>query len=59
MLLALAAVFAIGWILAFLVEHVTTTSIHVLALGAVVSTLVHFVRVRRVRHVPGSGAKLG
>lgn len=58
MLLALSAIFAIGWILAFLVKHVTTPAIHVLALLAVASALVHFVRVRRVRHIPSSSAKL-
>ena len=58
MLLALAAILAMGWILAFLMAHVTTPSIHVLALAAVVSALVHFVRARRLRHVPFSSDRL-
>jgi hypothetical protein len=52
MLLALAAVLGIGWILAFLVLHVTTIAIHALAFGAVLSAVVHFIHVRRVHHRP-------
>jgi len=52
MLLALAAVLAIGWILAFFVLHVSTIAIHVLALGAVLCAVVHFIHVRRVQQSP-------
>jgi hypothetical protein len=47
MLLALAAVLAVGWILAFFVLDVTSIAIHTLAFGAVLGLLVHFIRVRR------------
>jgi hypothetical protein len=46
MLIALAAVLAVGWILAFFVLHVTTLAIHTLAFGAALGVLVHFIRVR-------------
>jgi hypothetical protein len=49
MLIALAAVLAVGWILAFFVLHVTTIAIHTLAFGAVLGLLVHFIRVRHHR----------
>jgi hypothetical protein len=47
MLIALAAVLAVGWILAFFVLHVTTIAIHTLAFGAALGVLVHFIRARR------------
>jgi hypothetical protein len=52
MLLALAAVLAIGWFLAFFVLHVSAIAIHVLALGAVLCAVVQFIHVRRVHHRP-------
>ncbi len=52
MLLALAAVLAIGWFLAFFVLHVSAIAIHVLALGAVLCAVVQFIHVRRVQHRP-------
>lgn len=54
MLIALAAVLAMGWMLAFFVLHVTTIAIHTLAFGAVLGVLVHFIRVR---HHPGAAPK--
>jgi len=47
MLIALAAVLAMGWILAFFVLDVTTIAVHTLAFGAVLSALVHFIQIRR------------
>ncbi len=52
MLLALAAVLAIGWILAFFVLHVSAIAIHVVALGAVLCAIVHFIQVRQVHRRP-------
>lgn len=52
MLLALGVVLAIGWVLAFLVLHVTAAPIHVLALGAVLCAIVQFIHVRHTRHRP-------
>lgn len=50
MLVALGVVLAIGWVLAFLVLHVTAAPIHVLALGAVLCVIVQFIQVRHTRH---------
>jgi hypothetical protein len=52
MLLALGAILAVAWILAFLVLHVTTIAIHTLAFGAVLSVAVRFIHVRHRRVVP-------
>ena len=49
MFIALAAVLAFVWVLAFLVYHVTFVAIHTLVFGAAVAVLVHFIQVRRVR----------
>lgn len=53
MLIALAAVLAVLWTLAFLVFHVTFAAIHTLAFGAAVAVLVHFIRVHRVGRIRG------
>jgi hypothetical protein len=52
MLLALGVVLGIGWVLAFLVLHVTAAPIHALALGAVLCAIVQFIHVRRAHHRP-------
>ena len=49
MLVALAAILAFVWVVAFFAYHVTFVAIHTLAFGAVAAVLVHFIRVRRVR----------
>jgi hypothetical protein len=51
MLIALAAVLAFVWVMAFFVYHVTFVAIHTLAFGAAVALLVHFIQVRRVRRI--------
>ena len=58
MLLALAVLLGFIWVISFVVYHVTTAAIHVLVLAAVVSAIVHFIRVRRLghRHPPLSSA---
>ncbi len=52
MLLALAAVLAALWVISFLILHVSQAVVHVLIFGAALSTLVHFIRVRRTHHRP-------
>jgi hypothetical protein len=52
MLLALAAILAMLWIISFLILHVSQIVVHVLIIGAALSALVHFIRVRRVHHHP-------
>ena len=52
MLIALAALLAIGWILAFFVLNVTTIAIHTLVFGAGVCLLVHFIRIRQFGRPP-------
>lgn len=53
MLLALAAILAMLWIISFLILHVSQIAVHVLVVGAALSVLVHFIRVRRrVHHHP-------
>jgi hypothetical protein len=49
MLLILAAVLAIAWIVAFAIVHVTAVAIHVLAILAVASLWIHFIRRRSYR----------
>jgi hypothetical protein len=49
MLIALAAILAFVWVVAFFAYHVTFVAIHTLAFAAAVAVLVHFIRVRRVR----------
>jgi hypothetical protein len=49
MLLILAAVLAIAWIVAFAILHVTGVAIHVLAILAATSLLIHFIRPRSYR----------
>ena len=46
MLLALAILLAVGWVVAFLVLHVTSFAIHVLLLFALAALVVHLVRGR-------------
>jgi hypothetical protein len=52
MLLALGVVLAVGWVLAFFVLHVTAIAIHVLAFGAALCAIVHFIHVRHTHHRP-------
>jgi hypothetical protein len=47
MLLVLAILLAVGWVVAFLVLHVTSFAIHILLLFALVSLIVHLVRGKR------------
>jgi len=47
MLIALAAILAFVWVVAFFAYHVTFVAIHTLAFAAAVAVLVHFIRVRR------------
>jgi len=56
MLLALAAVLAALWIISFVILHVSQAVVHVLIFGAALSTLVHFIRVRRA-HQPSHEVK--
>jgi uncharacterized MnhB-related membrane protein len=51
MLIALAAVLAVIWILAFLVLHVTFVAIQTLILGAAAAVLLHFIRIHRVDRI--------
>jgi hypothetical protein len=51
MLIALAAVLAFVWVMAFVVYDVTFVAIHTLVFGAAVAVLVHFIQVRRLRRV--------
>lgn len=51
MLIALAAVLAVVWLLAFFVLHVTFVAIHTLAFAAVVVVLVHFIRIHRMGRI--------
>ena len=44
MLLVLAILLAVGWVVAFLMLHVTSFAIHVLLLFALVSLVLHLVR---------------
>jgi hypothetical protein len=44
MLLALAILLAIGWVVAFVVLHVTSFAIHVLLLFALAALVLHLVR---------------
>jgi hypothetical protein len=47
MLIVLAVLFALAWILGFVVFHVTPIAIHVLLIIAVIALVVHFARGRR------------
>jgi hypothetical protein len=49
MLVALAAMLAFLWVVAFFAYHVTFVAVHTLVFGAAAALLVHFIRVRRVR----------
>ncbi len=46
MLLALALLFAAGWIVAFVVLHVTSFAIHLLLVIALISLVLHLMRRR-------------
>jgi len=50
MLLALAVLLGFIWVMTFAVYGVSSVAVHVLVLAAVVSAIVHFIRVRRVGH---------
>jgi hypothetical protein len=49
MLLVVAAILATAWILTFAVLHVSAVAVHVLLGLAVLSALVHTIRIRRYR----------
>jgi hypothetical protein len=49
MLLVLAALLLTSWILAFAVLHVSALAVHVLLALAILSALVHTIRLRRYR----------
>ena len=46
MLLALAILLAVGWVVAFIVLHVTSFAIHILLLFAFAALVVHLLRGR-------------
>ena len=46
-LLGLAVLFAVAWVLAFFVLHVTSVAIHTLIIAAAAAALLHFIRPRR------------
>ncbi|CAN5891950.1 hypothetical protein BH11MYX2_BH11MYX2_33870 [soil metagenome] len=46
MILIIAALLAIGWVLGFVVFHVTAFAIHLLLAAAVIAAIVHFARGR-------------
>jgi hypothetical protein len=46
MLLALAILLVLGWLVAFIVLHVTSFAIHALLLLALISLVLHLVRGR-------------
>jgi hypothetical protein len=48
MLLAIAFLLGFIWVISFLVYNVASVAIHVLVLAAIVSAIVHFIRVRRL-----------
>ncbi len=52
MFLALAVLLALGWVLGFVVLHVTSVAIHTLIILAALSALLHMIKVRRYRAPP-------